>query len=249
MKDVVAVILAGGKGKRMHSVQSKALHRVSDRAIIDWQLDACQLSGIENIIVVVSPHGEDIRNHLSRDGHALNIHFALQEEPRGTADAVMAAMDKIRELKARYVVILVGDLPNIQASTLKKMMLKRSQKQMLMLTVNLDEPATYGRIIRNADNTVASIVEFKDCTPEQISIKEINVGVYSIPCNFLETALPQISNNNAAGESYLTDIVEIANKEDMPVNAIIAEDPGEVIGVNNPDELHMAEVWRRKLSL
>ena len=110
MKDVVAVILAGGKGKRMHSVQSKALHRVSDRAIIDWQLDACQLSGIENIIVVVSPHGEDIRNHLSRDGHALNIHFALQEEPRGTADAVMAAMDKIRELKARYVVILVGDL-------------------------------------------------------------------------------------------------------------------------------------------
>lgn len=249
MKDVVAVILSGGKGKRMLSMQSKALHKVADRTILDWQLDACQLAGIENIVVVVGSHSDDIRRHLSFDGHALNIHIAVQEEPRGTADAVNAAMDKIHELKARYIVILCGDLPNLQASTLKKLMLKRAQKQLIMLTVNLDEPAAYGRIVRNSDKTVARIVEFKDCLPEQIAIKEVNVGVYSVPCAFLETALPQISDDNAAGEFYLTDIIEIANKEGLPVHAVVAEDPGEVLGVNTPDELRYAEVWRHKLSL
>lgn len=249
MKDVVAVILSGGKGKRMLSVQSKALHKVADRTILDWQLDACQLAGIENIVVVIGAHSDDLRRHLAMDGHALNIHIAVQEEPRGTADAVSAAMDKIHELKARYVVILNGDLPNIQASTLKRLMLKRAQKQILMLTVSLKEPAAYGRVLRNEDDTVARIVEFKDCLPSQIAIKEINVGVYSIPVAFLETAIPQISNDNAAGEYYLTDIIEVANSEGMPVHAVAAEEPGEVLGVNTPDELRFAEAWRRKLSI
>ncbi len=249
MKDVVAVILSGGRGKRMHSMQCKSLHKVADRAILDWQLDACQLAGIENIIVVVGALSDDIRQHLARDGHALNIDIAVQEDPLGTAHAVMAAMDKVRELKARYAVILNGDLPNLQSSTLKKLMLKRAQKQLICLTVNLNEPAAYGRIIRNDDNTVSRIVEFKDCTPEQIAIKEVNVGVYSVPTAFLEIALPQINNNNAAGEYYLTDIIELANQEGLPVHAVVAEEPGEVMGVNTPDELIAAEAWRHKLSL
>ena len=249
MKDVVAVILAGGRGKRMHSMQCKALHKVADRTILDWTLDACPLAGIENIIVVTGAHSDDIRQHLARDGHALNIEIAVQNEPLGTADAVMAAMPKVRELNTRYAVVLLGDLPNIQASTLKKMMLKRSQKQVYCLTVNRDEPAAYGRIIRNDNDTVARIVEFKDCTPEQIFIKEINVGVYSVPTAFLESALPRITNDNAAGEYYLTDIIAIANEDGLPVIPVVAEDPGEVMGVNTPDELAMAEAWRRKLSL
>ena len=249
MKDVVAVILAGGRGKRMHSMQCKALHKVADRTMLDWTLDACQLAGIENIIVVVSAHSDDIRQHLARDGHALNIDIAVQNEPLGTADAAAAAMPRIRELNTRYAVILPGDLPNLQASTLKKMMLKRAQKQIFCLTVNRDEPAAYGRVIRNEDGTVARIVEFKDCTPEQIFIKEISVGVYSVPTAFLESALPRISNDNAAHEYYLTDMIEIANEDGMPVIPVGAEDPGEVMGVNTPDELATAEAWRRKLSL
>lgn len=249
MKDVVAVILSGGRGKRMNSMQCKSLHKVADRTILDWQLDACQLAGIENIIVVVGALSDDIRAHLARDGHALNIHIAVQDEPRGTADAVKAAMDQIHELKARYAVILNGDLPNLQAATLKKLMLKRAQKQILCLTVKLDEPAAYGRILRNSDNTVSKIVEFKDCTPEQIRIREVNVGVYSVPTAFLDIALAQITNDNAAGEYYLTDIIEIANAEGMPVHPVQAEDPGEVMGVNTQDELRSAEIWRHKLSL
>lgn len=249
MKDVVAVILSGGRGKRMHSMQCKSLHKVADRAILDWQLDACQLAGIENIIVVVGAFSEDIRQHLARDGHALNIDIAVQEEPLGTAHAVMAAMDKIHELKARYAVILNGDLPNLQASTLKKLMLKRAQKQLICLTVNLSEPAAYGRVLRNANDTVSQIIEFKDCSPEQIGIKEVNVGVYSVPTTFLETALPRINNDNAAEEYYLTDIIALANEDGLPVHAVIAEDPGEVMGVNTPDELASAEIWRHKLSL
>lgn len=249
MKDVVAVILAGGRGKRMHSMQSKALHKVADRTMLDWELDACQLAGIENIIVVIGAHADDIRQHLARDGHALNIDMAVQNEPLGTANAVVAALPRIQELKTRYAVILNSDLPNIQAATLKKMMLKRAQKQVFCLTVNRDEPAAYGRIIRNDDGTVGRIVEFKDCTPDQIFIKEINVGVYSVPTAFLETALPRIHNDNAAGEYYLTDLIGIANEDGMPVVPVVAEDPGEVMGVNTPDELAAAETWRRKLSL
>ena len=113
MKDVVAVILAGGRGKRMHSMQSKALHKVADRTMLDWELDACQLAGIENIIVVIGAHADDVRQHLARDGHALNIDMAVQNEPLGTANAVVAALPRIQELKTRYAVILNSDLPNI----------------------------------------------------------------------------------------------------------------------------------------
>ena len=249
MKDVVAVILSGGRGKRMQTMHSKALHKVADRSILDWQLDACQLSGIENIVVVVGTFSNEIAQHLENDGHALNIHIAVQEQPLGTANALEAAMDKVHELKARYVVVLNGDLPNLQASTIKKMMLKRSQKQLMCLTVKLDEPAAYGRILRNAENHIERIIEFKDCTPAQTAIKEVNVGVYSIPTCFLDTALPKITNDNASKEYYLTDIIEIANEEDLPVHAVLADDPGEVMGVNTPEELSIAESWRRKLSL
>ena len=249
MKDVVAVILAGGKGKRMHSMQCKSLHKVADRAILDWTLDACQLAGIENVIVVVGALSEDIRSHLARDSHALNIYTAVQEEALGTADAVRAALPQMQELKARYAVILNGDLPNIQAATLKRLMLKRAQKSIICLTVMLDEPAAYGRIIRDEEGKVSRIAEFKDCTPEEISIREVNVGVYSVPLAFLETAIPQIDNQNDAGEYYFTDIIAIANREGMPVCPVVAEDPGEVMGVNTPDELAMAESWRKRLSL
>ena len=185
MKDVVAVILAGGKGKRMHSMQSKALHKVADRTMLDWTLDACQLAGIENVIVVVGSASDAIRQHLMLDGHALNIDIAVQAEPLGTADAVRSAFDKMKALKARYAIVLPGDLPNLQAGTLKKLMLKRAQKALICLTVVRDEPAAYGRIVRNEDGNVARIVEFKDCTPEQIAIHEVNVGIYSVPMAFL----------------------------------------------------------------
>ena len=249
MKDVVAVILAGGKGKRMHSMQCKALHKVADRAMLDWTLDACQLAGIENVVVVVGALSDEVRNHLAHDSHALNIYIAVQDEPLGTADAVRSALPQMQELKARYAIILNGDLPNIQAATLKRLMLKRAQKSIICLTVMLDEPAAYGRIVRDEEGRVSRISEFKDCTPEEINIHEVNVGVYSVPLSFLETALPQITNDNDAGEYYFTDIIAIANREGMPVNPVIAEDPGEVMGVNTPDELAMAESWRKRLSL
>ena len=249
MKDVIAVILVAGKGTRMHSTQAKPLHKVDGRTILDLMLDACQLAGIENVIVVVGPHNDDIRQHLSYDGHALSIELATQAQPLGTADAVRSAFEQIKASKARYAIVLPGDMPNIQAATLKRMMLKRTQKAINCLTVSLDQPAAYGRIVRNEDGTVAKIVEFRDCTPEQISIREIGTATYSVPVSFLETALPQIENDNAAHEYYFTDIIEIANKEGMPVNAVVADTYGEVMGVNSPEELAAAQKWRKKLSL
>jgi bifunctional UDP-N-acetylglucosamine pyrophosphorylase/glucosamine-1-phosphate N-acetyltransferase len=249
MRDVAGLILAGGRGTRMHSEQSKVLHRVADRAILDWLLDACQLAGMEQVVVVINPAAEDIRQHIMRDNHELDVHIAVQNEPRGTGDAVRAALDKLGTLGARYVMILLGDLPNIQAATLKKMMAKRDLQSMRCLTVVRDDPSAYGRIIRNEENKVVRIVEFKDCTPEEALIHEVNVGLYCVPLEYLNRVIPRLTNNNAAGEYYLTDIVELAAQDGINVNPIVATDQGEVMGVNTRDELELVEAWRRKRNI
>ncbi len=249
MRDVAGLILAGGRGSRMHSEQSKALHRVADRAILDWLLDACQLAGMEQVVVVINPAADDIKQHLANDHHALDVHIAVQNEPRGTGDAVKAALDKLGTLGARYIMILLGDLPNIQAATLKKMMQKRDLKTMRCLTVVRDDPSAYGRIIRDGEDKIVRIAEFKDCTPEEAAIHEVNVGIYCVPLEYLNSAIPRIENHNAAGEYYLTDIIEMANADGIHVAPIIATDPGEVLGVNTQEELDLVETWRRKRNL
>ena len=249
MRDVAGLILAGGRGSRMHSEKSKVLHRVADRAILDWLLDACQLAGMEQVVVVVNPASDDIRQHLSHDSHALDIHLAVQNEPRGTGDAVRSALDKLNTLGSRYVMIILGDLPNIQAGTLKKMMAKRDLQSMRCLTVVRDDPSAYGRIIRNDEDKIVRIVEFKDCTPEEVGIHEVNVGIYCVPLEYLNSAIPRLTNNNAAGEFYLTDIVEMATADGILVTPIVAADQGEVMGVNTRDELELVEAWRKKRNI
>ena len=249
MRDVAGLILAGGRGTRMHSEQSKALHRVADRAILDWLLDACQLAGMEQVVVVINPAADDIKQHLARDNHALDIHIAVQNVPKGTGDAVKAALPKLSTLGSRYVMILLGDLPNLQAATLKKLMQKRDLKTMKCLTVVRDDPSAYGRIIRDAEGKVLRIAEFKDCTPEEANIHEVNVGVYCVPIDYLNSAIPRLTNENAAGEYYLTDIIELANQDGMTVAPIVTTDPGEVLGVNTQEELELVETWRRKRNL
>ncbi len=249
MRDVAGLILAGGRGTRMHQDQSKALSKVADRCILDWLLDACQLAGMEQVVVVINPAADDIKAHLANDHHALDVHIAVQETPRGTGDAVRAALPVLETLGARYVMILLGDLPNIQASTLKKLMQKRDKQSMRCLTVERDDPSAYGRIIRDAEGNVLRIREFKDCTAEEALIHEVNVGIYCVPLEFLNSAIPRINNKNAAGEYYLTDIIEIANGDGVAVNPVIASDPGEVMGVNTQDELDLVEKWRKKRNL
>ena len=248
MRDVAGLIFAGGRGTRMHSEQSKALHRVADRAILDWLLDACQLAGMEQV-VVINPAADDIKQHLAHDNHALDIHIAVQNEPKGTGDAVKAALPKLGTLGSRYVMILLGDLPNLQAATLKKLMQKRDLKTMRCLTVVRDDPSAYGRIIRDSEGKILRIAEFKDCTPEEANIHEVNVGVYCVPIEYLNSAIPRLKNENAAGEYYLTDIIELANQDGITVAPIVTTDPGEVLGVNTQEELELVENWRRKRNL
>lgn len=248
MKDVVAVILAGGRGTRMHTAMNKSLHRVGDRAIIDWLLDACQLASIEHIIVVTGPGSTDLREHLARDGHALEICIAVQDEPQGTGDAVRAALPRLREIGARHAIILPGDMPNLQPSTLKRFMGKRTLTSMACMTVMRDDPAAYGRIVRKGEDLIEKIVEFKDCSAEEIAIREVNAGVYNIPSAMLDKLIPLLTNDNAAAEYYLTDIVALANEHGAEVQAVLINDPGEVMGVNTQEELARATAWRKKLS-
>jgi len=240
MPNVVALILAGGQGKRMHSNQSKSMHAVAGRPMIDWLLDACLQAGVSRAVVVVSPSAGDIRDHLNARTSPPSL--VTQNIPQGTADAVKVALETLANLKAERVIILPGDLPNLRPQTLAPLI--SLDTGIACLTVIRQDPAAYGRIVRDSHGSIAKIVEFKDCTPQEAAIEEVNAGIYCASLEFLQRAIPQIGNDNAAGEYYLTDFIALAHGEGQTIRPIVVDDPGEVMGVNTPEELRRAEVWR-----
>jgi len=240
MPNAVALILAGGLGKRMHSNQSKSMHAVAGRPMIDWLLDTCQQAGVPHAVVVVSPSASDIRAHLNARPSPPTL--VTQDIPQGTADAVKAALDALANLKAERVIILPGDLPNLRPQTLSPLVSLNTG--IACLTVIRKDPGAYGRIVRDSQGGIKKIVEFKDCTPQEAAIEEVNAGIYCASLEFLQRAIPQIGNHNAAGEYYLTDIIALAHQEGQSIRPIVIDDPGEVMGVNTPEELRRAEAWR-----
>ena len=236
------VIMAAGKGTRMKSKLPKVLHLLAGRALLQHVVDTvCQLSARQ--VVVISGHGatevEASVTGAMASSHRFELSFARQEPPLGTGHAVQQALPALRD--DGVVLILSGDVPLIRADTLHHLLAACAGKQLALLTVDIDDPSGYGRVVRQGAE-VQAIVEQKDANAEQLAVKEIYSGIMALPALQLKRWLARLDNKNAQSEYYLTDIVKFAVADGVPVVAHKIADRLQVAGINSP--LQLAELER-----
>lgn len=230
------VILAAGMGKRMRSQLPKVLQPIAQKPMIDHVLDKARaIEGEHRIIVVVGHAADVVKNHL-KDNH--DIQFALQAEQLGTGHALMQALPLCEPDKPTLV--LLGDVPLIETQTLETL-IKEAGNEPGLLTVKLDNPTGYGRIVRDANGAVCAIVEEKDADAEQRKINEVNTGIMVLPTNRLNEWLSALKNENAQGEYYLTDVIAMAVANQVTVHTACASSAVEVEGVNSKIQLAALE--------
>jgi bifunctional UDP-N-acetylglucosamine pyrophosphorylase/glucosamine-1-phosphate N-acetyltransferase len=239
---ITAVLLAAGQGTRMKSDLPKVLHPLCGRPMLWHVLEALKDVTTEKPLVIVGHGAEEVTRYLGGSAEAV-----LQEPQLGTGHAAMQA-DSLLNGQTDLVIITYADMPLLRGETFKQLV----QTQRLnpgpfsLLTVTADDPRGFGRIVRKQDGTVESIVEEFVATPEQKQIKELNVGAYCFNADWLWGALKRIQKNPQKGEYYLTDVVEIAVKDNLPVQAVVHDDFTETIGINTRVHLSEAESAMRQ---
>lgn len=234
------LILAAGKGTRMRSDLPKVLHRIGDKALVQHVVDTARTVGGEQIMIIVGHGAEKVQEKMA----APDVKFVLQAEQLGTGHAVQQALPHLRS--DATVLILYGDVPLTRAETLQKLIAGVNEKQMGLLTVNLPDPTGYGRIVRDEKNTVIAIVEHKDASDEQKKIREINTGIMAVKAAHLQKWLPQLKNNNAQGEYYLTDIIAMAKADGIAIHVEQPDAVEEVEGINNRQQQAALERFYQK---
>ncbi|MBY8935346.1 bifunctional UDP-N-acetylglucosamine diphosphorylase/glucosamine-1-phosphate N-acetyltransferase GlmU [Pseudomonas fluorescens] len=228
------VILAAGQGTRMRSALPKVLHPIAGNSMLGHVIHSARQLDPQRIHVVIG-HGADVvRERLAAD----DLNFVLQDKQLGTGHATAQAVPFIT---ADTVLILYGDVPLIEVETLQRLLKHVVPGQMGLLTVELDDPTGYGRIVRDADGKVAAIVEHKDASDAQRAITEGNTGILAVPANRLADWMSRLSNNNAQGEYYLTDVIEMAVSDGLVVATEQPHDPMEVQGANDRKQLSELE--------
>ena len=234
-----AVILAAGQGTRMKSKVPKVLHKVLDKPMVDYVIDESIKAGAEDICVIVGHQSAMVKAMIGD-----RVKFGLQAEQLGTGHAVMQAGDF---LKGGNIAVLCGDTPLITAETLKKLndLHAKEGNSVTVVSMILDDPAGYGRVIRKND-VFDKIVEQKDANEEEKACREVNTGVYIFDSAQLLKAFDSLSNNNAQGEYYLTDTLEIIKNNGGKVGIMVAEDENEFLGVNSKLQLGEATVIMKK---
>lgn len=237
MSSLNIVILAAGKGTRMHSAKPKVLHHLAGKALVQHVLDCAHRLNPQQICVVYGHGGEAVPAALQRTD-ALCV---LQEPQLGTGHAVQQAMPHLSD--EGMTLVLYGDVPLIQHSTLHRM--QQSGSGMTLLTVNMDNPAGYGRIVRNENGDVLGIVEEKDATEEQREIREVNTGIMLVPSGLLRDCLSRLGNNNSQGEYYLTDVVSLAVEKNAVIHTVQPANEWEISGINSKSQLAVLErTWQ-----
>lgn len=229
------VILAAGQGKRMHSHLPKVLHPIAGKALAAHVLDTARHLGQSRICLVVGHGSEVVRSALA----AADVACAVQEPQLGTGHAVMQALPLLDG--EGMTLVLYGDVPLIQAATLQRLV-QAAGDGLAVLTVDLENPKGYGRIIRDSAGRVQRIVEEKDATPAERLVRETNTGIMALPTARLKDWLSRLSNDNAQGEYYLTDVVALAVADGVPVHTAQPEGEWEVAGVNS--KVQLAELER-----
>ena len=236
-----AVILAAGQGTRMRSALPKVLHPLGGKPLLQYSLDLAAQIGSSSPVVVVGHGADQVRETVGNTAR-----FAVQEKQLGTANAVQAA-EKVVAGEAGLVVVISADMPLLRSETLQELVNRQMENDgpISMLTVISDNPRGFGRVVRAADGSVAAIVEEAQATPAQLAIHELNVGAYCFRDDWLWPALNRVKIS-PKGEYYLTDLVEIAVAEGQVVQALVAEDLEETIGINTRVHLSEAEAILRK---
>lgn len=243
MSSTVAVILAAGQGTRMKSDLPKVLHTVDDRPMVSYVIDTVRAAGFERTIVVVGHRADLVREAL---GGQSDVEFVLQTEQLGTGHAVIQCEPALSSF-AGTVVVLSGDVPGMRVGTLKDFLNYHRERAATatVMSARLPDPTGYGRIIRDADDSLQRIVEHKDATEDERAIDEVNAGLYCFEREPLFAALKQTDRVNAQNEYYLTDVIGKIKSEGRPVAAWCVPDAREVAGVNTVAELEAVREFMR----
>jgi len=246
MAERVAIILAAGISSRMNTELPKVLHEVCGRPMLSFVLDACREVGIGRIYTVVGYGAEQVRERFSE---ASDIAWVHQEEQKGTAHAVLCCKEHLKDFEGQTLV-LCGDGPLIRAQTLKTLIEKHQNEQpaATLATAILDDPAGYGRIIRDSNGNIQGIVEHSDCTDEQLGICEVNPSYYLFNNKVLFEALEKVRPDNIKKEYYLTDALSIIIGAGYKVAAVTAVRPEEAMSVNTKTQLdEVNNVMRQRI--
>ena len=241
---ITTIILAAGKGTRMCSDLPKVLHKIANRPLLRHVYDmSYQLNN--NVIKIVYGHGANLVRKVLAD---IDVSWVEQKQQLGTGHAVQQVSDQISD--SDIVLILYGDVPLLKLATVKGLLANVSDKTLALLTVNLKNPIGYGRIVRDSSGKVIKIVEEKDASITEKKIVEGNTGIMAVQGNKLKKWLNQLSNHNAQGEYYLTDIIEMAVADQITIITTQPESVDEVLGVNNRIQLsHLERVYQQEQAI
>ena len=234
-KPVTIVILAAGLGTRMKSRQAKVLHRAGGKTLLQHVVDtALELAPPERIFAVVGHQAEQVRQSVAGAG----IGFIEQTEQKGTGHALMIGRDSLAHLDG-YLMVLYGDSPLLRTATLRRLIAQATDGRAagVLMTAPMDDPTGYGRVIRDARGRVLDIVEQKAGTPEQLAIREANMGIYCFRADLFWKHVDEIQPNNLAREYYLTDMPAVLTRAGHTVEAMQIDDPGEALGINDRAQL------------
>lgn len=235
------VILAAGLGKRMQSHLPKVLHPVAGKPMLAHVLDAARALQPSRIVVVVGHGAEQVQAAFAGQP---DLAFAVQSPQHGTGHAVQQAVPFLLDAHDSATLVLYGDVPLVQPETLQRLLNVRANG-VAILTEQLPDATGYGRIVRSAQGQVQCIVEHKDATPEQQAIREVNTGILVAPTAHLKNWLGRITNNNAQGEYYLTDIIGLAVADAIVINTTQPEAPWETLGVNSRvQQAQLERLWQ-----
>ena len=235
------VVLAAGKGTRMDSDLPKVLHKLNSKPLLDYVLDESELLNPLESILIVGFKKDQVISHTKKRA---NLKYVTQKEQLGTGHAVLQTEGLLKNEKG-HILILYGDVPNIKASTLQPIVDNHvmNNRDLTLITAEIDDPTGYGRIIRDESGNLLKIVEEKDCNDYEKKIKEWNPGIYIFKIPEVFEILNNIKTNNASKEYYLTDAIGLAQKSNMQIKAIKIENSDEVLGINTTEQLDELESW------
>ena len=237
--DLAFIVLAAGLGTRMKSEKAKVLHELNGKYMIFYIMETLNNIVGNNIIVVVGYQANVVKNTISKKYSAT---FAFQDIPKGTGHAVSKAIPFI-EKKIKNIVVLCGDVPLVQADTLKQLVRHHiaEKNDVTIQAVNMENPKGYGRILLDPNNRVKKIIEESDANEEEKKIKMINTGIYCVEKSFLIDSINKIEPKNVKNEYYLTDIIGIGYQQNKKIGAIVGKKQEEFIGINSLEDLKKTE--------